>query len=101
MNGSVLSDLEQFKEKAETEDKGWDISEYIYYSLSFVKDVGLAELFIEGFKKGYGEDKEVYESASSQKFSLPFLIMLRPDLLTYYRSLMKKIFTGERLIENA
>ncbi len=100
-DGIYIIDLEQFKEKAETEDKGWDISEYIYYSLFFVKDIGLAELFVESFKKGYGEAKEVYESASSQKFSLPFLIMLRPDLLTYYRNLMKKIFTGERLIENA
>ncbi len=99
--GIYIIDLEQFKEKANDEDKGWDIAEYIYYSLFFIKDEHLANLFIESFKKGYGESREVYETACSQKFSLPFLIMLRPDQVTFYRGLMKKIFTGEEMIENA
>lgn len=96
-----IIDLEQFKEKADTEDEGWDIAEYIYYSLFFIKDERLAKLFIESFRKGYGESKEVYEAACSQKFSLPFLIMLRPDQVAFYRRLMRKIFCGEEMIENA
>jgi len=100
-DGIYVIDLEQFKEKANVEDKGWDIAEYIYYSLFFIKDERLVNLFIESFKKGYGESKEVYEAACSQKFSIPFLIMLRPDQVAFYRGIMKRIFVGEQMIENA
>lgn len=90
-----LIDLEQFKENASIEDMGWDIAEFMYYSFYFLKDQELAKPFILSFKKGYGESKEVYSEALEQKYLLPFLVMLRPDLLNYYRKVLKESLLSE------
>ncbi len=89
-----IVDLEQFRDAAGYDDKGWDVSEFVYYSLSFIKNDGLVKKFLESFREGYGEAEEIYRRAVSTKFLLPFLIMSRPDELNHYRSLMQRTFLG-------
>ncbi|MGC9208570.1 MAG: nucleotidyltransferase domain-containing protein [Nitrososphaeria archaeon] len=89
-----IVDLEQFRDAADNEDKGWDVSEFVYYSLSFIKKDDLVRKFLESFREGYGEAEEIYRRAVSTKFLLPFLIMSRPDELNRYRSLMQRTFLG-------
>ena len=89
-----IVDLEQFRDAAGYDDKGWDVSEFVYYSLSFIKNDDLVKKFLESFREGYGEAEEIYRRAVSTKFLLPFLILSRPDELNHYRSLMQRTFLG-------
>ena len=89
-NGIYLIDLEQCSFNASIQDKGWDIAEFLYYSLSFSSKKDMARKFYELFFKGYGYDKDVLAEAVSVKYSLPFNLLIRADLLNYYREELTK-----------
>ncbi|MEM0097790.1 MAG: hypothetical protein QXY52_05910 [Conexivisphaerales archaeon] len=89
-NDIYLIDLEQSKFNASVQDKGWDVAEFLYYSLSFLAKKGMAIKFYDLFFEGYGEDISVFREAVAQKYSLPFLLITRADILTYYRDVLQK-----------
>jgi len=89
-NGIYLIDLEQCSLNASLQDKGWDIAEFLYYSLSFSSKKDMAKEFYELFFKGYGYDRDVLAEAVSVKYSLPFNLLIRADLLSYYREELTK-----------
>ncbi|MGC8661076.1 MAG: hypothetical protein ACP5TZ_01060 [Nitrososphaeria archaeon] len=89
-NGIHLIDLEQSKFNASVQDKGWDVAEFLYYSLSFSARREMVNKFYELFFRGYGDDRSVFQEAVAQKYSLPFLLITRADLLTYYRDTLLK-----------
>lgn len=89
-NGIYLIDLEQCGFNAGVQDKGWDIAEFLYYSLSFLSKKDRAKKFYELFFKGYGDDRSVFAEAVSVKYSLPFNLLIRADLLSYYREELSK-----------
>lgn len=88
--GLHLIDLEQSKLNATAQDKGWDIAEFLYYSLSFATKREIASKFYELFFSGYGEDLDVFREATSQRYSMPFLLIIRADALGYYRETLQK-----------
>jgi len=100
-NGLHLIDLEQSKLNATVQDKGWDIAEFLYYSLSFAKNREIASKFYELFFSGYGIDLDVFREATSQRYSMPFLLIIRADALGYYRETLQKFLNANYQQEGA
>ncbi|MCL4343578.1 MAG: hypothetical protein M1291_01270 [Thaumarchaeota archaeon] len=93
--GIHLIDLEQSKINASVQDKGWDVAEFLYYSLSFSAKKEMAIRFYELFFKGYGNDRSVFQEAVAQKYSVPFLLITRADMLSYYRDTLLKFLNAK------
>ncbi len=83
-------DLEQFNGKAELEDMGWDIAEFLYYTISFILNKSHARATVNAFIRGYGESPEVFRQALSVRLMLPFLAIGRADGLMMIRKMMEE-----------
>lgn len=95
-SGVVLVDLEQFSEGATSEDMGWDIAEFLYYTVSMILNRSHARAVVNAFLEGYGQNPEVIRQALSVKLMLPFLAIGRADGLMLIRRMMAEAI-GEEL----
>lgn len=99
-SGIWLIDLEQFNERAEQEDMGWDIAEFLYYTISFIINRSYAKAIVSAFFRGYGQNPKVIKHALSVKLMLPFLAIGRADGLMLIRKMMEDAFPEAESPEN-